>query len=468
MKRFIGLFLLLFAVGCGPSTGRIEMASDQHQFYLESFEPEMITMRYRASDGQSSTFPLTEAMVVSPVPNHPGVHTLVIEYREARTEIWIELSHRPDIDCRIRYVAYEQDFHQPLMILDQQTFTQNNEEMMCVLDTFIDVEDVSVDGYTFVKFDRPLGTTFDHSDWFEIPVIFELERYEILFYDHQGDLIESYEAFYGEDLRAYTYDFPEYFRFSEWDQSLISITQSLEVHPVGTLRSYVVIFLDHEGRSLMTQHITHGEGISIEPFVPLREGYEHIGWSHPLDAIYEDLTIEAVYQRLVFMDELIDEAFDSRSYTVLMDWEGLPMGDGTAAHVFEVDGANVKAFAWEEWFYLTTIEGSVHIIAQYEGDDTWVKSVHLGETLEEFIILDLFALDDDMLKTSGGVQLIDEAHFETLFGSVGDDVLRVEVTPESNQLIFAIEMIDEVTLIITLKDVNDTEVTLPEYVDILP
>lgn len=468
MKRGIWLLLLLLMVGCEPSTGRIEMASNQHQFYLESFEPEMITMYYMAPDGHESTFPLTHSMIVGTMPNQPGVHTLVIEYREARTEIWVELSHRPDLTCRIRYVAYDQDFNPLFGTLHEETSTQNNDDMRCVLDAFIEPEEMHLLGYTFVRFDMTLGTTYEHFDWFEVPVIVELERYEILFYDHQGDLIEAYEAYYGEDLSLYRHAFPEYFTFNEWDQSISFIDQSLEVHPIGTLRSYHVIFLDHEGNHLLTEYVTHGASVPFEPSLPTRDGYEHIGWSQPLDAIYDNLTIEPVYQRLVFMDDIIKEAFDSRSYTVLMDWEGLPMGDGTASHVFEVDGSNVKAFAWGEWFYLTTMEGTVHIIAQYEGDETWVKSVHLGETLEEFILLNLFALDDDMLHTSGGVKLIDEAHFETLFGSVGEDVLRVEVTTESHQLIFAIEMMDEVSLIITLKDVNDTEVTLPEYVDILP
>lgn len=78
VKWLVFVLMTLSVIGCEATDARLEMVPSEynHTFYLETFEPSMITMRY--IDGQRNSFevPLSEAMVVGGIPSSIGEHIL--------------------------------------------------------------------------------------------------------------------------------------------------------------------------------------------------------------------------------------------------------------------------------------------------------------------------------------------------------------------------------------------------------
>jgi uncharacterized repeat protein (TIGR02543 family) len=58
---------------------------------------------------------------------------------------------------------------------------------------------------------------------------------------------------------------------------------------------YTVIYQNFDGSILSKQTVMHGNS-SIDPVVPIRHGYQHIGWSHSGNSITSHLIITAIYE----------------------------------------------------------------------------------------------------------------------------------------------------------------------------
>ncbi len=467
MKLLVLLSLcLMFLSGCENPEARLEfVAGDEgHQFILETFEINMINLRYTDKTGQESLIQLNETMIVNEIPSTLGRHTLLIRYLDAEFELWIELIEEPMKNCQVYFQAIDLNTDADLYQDTYLNYQVPQTEEGCPLLEFI--EPWEIEGYIFSHFSQDLNDLFSDQTIIEVYVYYEPTLYTINFYDHEGQLIETIQARLHEYLGDYQYDFPEYYQFQSWDQNLSSIYEDLDVYPNGNLVNYYVYFYDLNDEFLTARYVKHGEAIDPEPYRLEHPGYEFIGWSKPLTNITNDQPIYALYEKIVVVDDKIDDLNALNNYTATIAWEGVPYGDGTLSHTFWVDQNNICAFAFEEEFYLLIEGGTTYIIAQYEDDPTWVKTVYLGDSVEDYLLIDIFALEDVMIHFNDSLQTIDQSHYETLFGPDYADVHQVTVSSSKDSILIVIDFTDGMKAEITIEAIGQTEVEIPDdYID---
>jgi uncharacterized repeat protein (TIGR02543 family) len=72
----------------------------------------------------------------------------------------------------------------------------------------------------------------------------------------------------------------------------------------------VVSFVDFDGTVIKTQTISKDEQPS-EPSNPTRAGYNFTGWDHERQSFTEDITITALYEKVMFDEQLLSQ-FDGK------------------------------------------------------------------------------------------------------------------------------------------------------------
>ncbi len=468
VKWLVFVLMMLSVIGCEAADARLEMVPSEynHTFYLETFEPSMITMRY--IDGQRNSFevPLSEAMVVGGIPSSIGEHILLVRHEDAEIEIWVNFLDLPLHTCPIDYVAHIVGGNGSLNYETRQTSTFRGEEDECVIEALHEPWDI--DGYTFSHYSQSPGDSFSSNNIFEVFVYYEPLYYDVRFFNYDGTLLDIVPTPHNENLTGYHHDFPSYYEFHQWDVNLSTITQSMDVHPQGRLATYFVTFLNYDGRVLESRYVEHASDIPPPTTLPKREGYTHVGWNAPLENITQSKVIEAVYEKNIYVDDMLDDILRLDNYTASIEWENIPYNDGTVKNTFEVDGAHVRADAWGEVFYLMETSETLYIVAQYDPhiDPTWVRTVYLGESVAEFLIIDVFALEDSMLTVMEKEFTVDSTHYERLFATAHEDVERVSVASTETLIRIMVEWVDETYCEVVLYDVGQTSVSIPQYVEV--
>ena len=463
MKRaLLLLFLSLVFLGCDQGTARLEWVDTghNHQFYLETFDPSMITLRYIDAANNRETFTLSEDMVEGELPQEAGRHWINIRYKDAELGIWFDLLLPETMRCTFEFIAVDQ-----ATMLDLGYFSTTGYETAahpeCELKEMIDPWDI--EGFSFTNFSEETGALFASEHTVNVYLYYESHVYTVRFFDHHGDVIETIAAPHGMNLDHYQHAFPVYYNFVKWDKDLNSIHADIDVYPEGQLAVYLVTFIGFDDQLLNQQYVKHGQ-TAVEPYVPEVTAHEHVGFDLPLENITGPMTITALYEPLRHLQDYLDPMEAEQNYTVSIFLKNIPYGDGTALHTFKIDKQHTKAHHWEETYYLIEEDATLYIIAQYEDDPTWIKTVHLGETVKEAILIDLFAFEQSMLSRDlEGLHTILPVHHETLFGGVAADIRQATVSMHDASLTIHILFDNDSTATISIYDINETEIILPEY-----
>lgn len=73
-------------------------------------------------------------------------------------------------------------------------------------------------------------------------------------------------------------------------------------------REYTVTFKDYDTSILKTDKVYDGES-SVPPENPMREGYKFVGWDQTFDEVYDDMIVNAIYEKLntikVYIDDIL-------------------------------------------------------------------------------------------------------------------------------------------------------------------
>ena len=466
-KTLFLIIMLIVLIGCDGREARyarldVDSSSFHEPFYVETFELSMILLRYQDADGHVELFELEESMITTSFTIEVGTQSFWVEYEGIELEIFITLMNAPLRACTVRFEAY--DYVRDMFInqVQDETYYVSEAEGECRLE-YLD-NPWNIQGYDFSHFSHDEAFTFPLGSQITVDVYYIPHQYEVRFFDYVGELIEIIEVYYGEDLSHYVFDFPSYFQFEQWDKPLNHIHQSMDVHPLGMLAVYWITFLDYDDSVLMTIQVQHGQSAHA-PYVPEREGYTHIGWDKSFDYVAGPMTIRALYEKDESVENVLDELYIDYNFTVGMYWENSPIG--TYENIFKVDGVYVDAFAYDHHYYLVNENGEVYIIDRYEFDnyENWYKTEHWGESLEELLFIDLFAITDSMLSWQGAYYQLNQSYYEAVFGSSAPEVSSAQLTLEEGGLVILINYHDGTVLTMTIYDIGSTEVVLPDYID---
>jgi len=162
------------------------------------------------------------------------------------------------------------------------------------------------EGYTFKGWDQPLiNITKDVT----IKALYDVNKYEVKFYDATGKVIDTQEVEYGKSAEAPSAPTKEGYTFKEWDQDYTFVKGNLIVKPVFEANKYTVKFVDAEGNTIDTQEVEYGKSAEA-PSAPTKEGYQFVGWDKDYSVVESNLTITAKYEKAKFLVEFLD--FDGK------------------------------------------------------------------------------------------------------------------------------------------------------------
>lgn len=122
---------------------------------------------------------------------------------------------------------------------------------------------------------------------------------------------------------------------------------------------YTVTFKNFDGSVLKTEQVVQGEHATIPEKNPERDGYTFVGWDYTNSAIFEDLTITAVYAHKTYTVVFVDwtnKRFDAHTY-----YYGEPL---RMPNLSTLDDYN--AIGWEDAVEGMPVTKNMVITAKYE------------------------------------------------------------------------------------------------------
>ena len=122
---------------------------------------------------------------------------------------------------------------------------------------------------------------------------------------------------------------------------------------------YVVVFKDYDGSVIKTETVIHGNHATLPENNPERDGYIFAGWDYTNSAIYEDVTITAIYVHKTYNVIFIDwtnRRFDAQTY-----YYGEPL---ITPDLSSLDDYN--AIGWENVVEGMPVTQNMVITAKYE------------------------------------------------------------------------------------------------------
>ena len=122
-------------------------------------------------------------------------------------------------------------------------------------------------------------------------------KYTVIFKDWDGTVLNTQQVVEGASATAPTNPTRDGYDFTGWDVSFSNITSNLTVTAQYSIKTYTVTFKDHDGTTLKTQTVTHGNA-AIAPSDPTRDGYDFTGWDKSFNNITSDLTVTAQYTQI--------------------------------------------------------------------------------------------------------------------------------------------------------------------------
>ena len=207
-------------------------------------------------------------------------------------------------------------------------------------------------GYTFTGWDKDFSYITDE---LEVTAQYNINKYEVVFKDHDGTELDKQEIEYLGSAVAPANPTREGYTFKGWDKAFDSITGDLEVVAQYEINKYTVVFKDHDGTELSKQEVEYLSD-AVAPADPTRTGYTFKGWDKAFTAISADLEVVAQYEINKYT-----VVFKDHDGTELSKQEVEYLSDAVAPADPTRTGYTFKG--WDKAF--TAISADLEVTAQY-------------------------------------------------------------------------------------------------------
>ena len=121
-----------------------------------------------------------------------------------------------------------------------------------------------------------------------------------------GQVIETQTVSYGSDAQMPSAPAHVGYTFSGWDDNGKKITSDRTITANYRLNTYIVTFVELNGRMFWTEEVAHGEDVEFPTAIPDFEGYTFVGWDNDGKNITSDITIRALYEKIKYTVTFVD------------------------------------------------------------------------------------------------------------------------------------------------------------------
>lgn len=129
--------------------------------------------------------------------------------------------------------------------------------------------------------------------------------YTINFIDHDGTIISTQTVKYKQDAEPPADPIREGHTFISWEGEYLTVEQNAVITAIYEINHYQIDFIDHDGTVISSQIVAHGEKPTLPP-APTREGYTFTGWNGEYDTANTDTTITANYEINQYQIDFVD------------------------------------------------------------------------------------------------------------------------------------------------------------------
>ena len=235
------------------------------------------------------------------------------------------------------------------------------------------------EGYDFVGWDRDFSNV---TSPVVVKALYEISAYSVVFEDYDGTKLKTETVQHGaaatapEEPTRWSYD------FVGWDTDYTSVTSDLVIKAQYEVKTYTVVFEDHDGTELKVETVQHGK-VATAPEVPEREGYNFVGWSTDFSSVSSDITVKALYRLKAY--SVVFEDYDGTKLKTETVEHGKaatapesPEREGYSFVGWDTDFSSVSSDISVEALYTPAMYSVVFV--DHDGTELEIQTVGHGET----------------------------------------------------------------------------------------
>ena len=153
--------------------------------------------------------------------------------------------------------------------------------------------DPTREGYDFVGWSPAIPATMPAEN-LTIAAWWKIKTFTVTFVNYDGSVLSTQTYEYGKSAIAPADPTRTGYTFTGWDKAFDYVTSDLIITAQYKANTFTVTFLDWNGTVLKTETVEHGKSATA-PADPTRTGYTFTGWDQAFDNVTSDLTITAQY-----------------------------------------------------------------------------------------------------------------------------------------------------------------------------
>lgn len=149
------------------------------------------------------------------------------------------------------------------------------------------------EGYTFKSWNADFS--FIDKD-ITVTALYEINTYEVTFLDYDDKVLKVDRVTYLHAASSPSNPQNKLgYHFNKWSEDFNEVKGNIVIRAIYEINQYEVTFIDNDGSIISKEIVNHGEAVIAPEFENTYNGYDFVGWNHPLINITSNITVVARY-----------------------------------------------------------------------------------------------------------------------------------------------------------------------------
>ena len=197
------------------------------------------------------------------------------------------------VGCRNEYSVKFYDYYDNVI----------SEQLIKEGDNAIAPKNPDLVGYDFISWDKEY---LNISSDLEIRPLYQVKKFNVKFIDADGKTLKTEIVEYGQAATEPIAPDKEGHIFLGWDKDFNNVLEDLVISPVYEILKFNVKFYDNDGNIIKEEIVSYGEEVEA-PNDPVLEDYQFINWDKDFTKVLNDLEIYPIFEKIIFTIKFIDD-----------------------------------------------------------------------------------------------------------------------------------------------------------------